>query len=56
VFWLKTFVLPFQNKIIYNFWLQEIVGQKVFPPHLLMLLLDPGSRMDKNQDPGSAIA
>jgi hypothetical protein len=26
--------------------------KKIFPPPLLELLLDPGSGMDKNQDPG----
>ncbi len=26
--------------------------KKIFPPPLLVLLLDPGSGMDKNQDPG----
>jgi hypothetical protein len=26
---------------------------KIVPPCLLVLLLDPGSEMDKNQDPGS---
>ncbi len=31
------------------------VGQKSFSPTLLVLLLDPGSRMDKNQYPGSGI-
>jgi hypothetical protein len=35
-------------------WLQKIAGQKKFPPPLLvLLLLDPGSGMDKNQNPGS---
>jgi hypothetical protein len=34
-------------------WLQKIVKhQKKFFPPLLLLLLDPGSGMDKNQDPG----
>jgi hypothetical protein len=29
------------------------VGQLIFPPPLLLLLLDLGSGMDKSQDPGS---
>ncbi len=29
-----------------------MVGQRNFPPPLLVLLLDTGSGMDKNQDPG----
>jgi hypothetical protein len=33
-----------------------MVGQtNFFPPPLLVPLLDPGSEMDKNQDPGSGI-
>jgi hypothetical protein len=32
---------------------KKMVGQhKISPPPLLVLLLDPGSGMDKNQDPG----
>jgi hypothetical protein len=30
-------------------------AQKIYPPPLLMLFLDPGSEMDKNEDPVSGI-
>jgi|LakMenE01Jun11ns_1017448.scaffolds.fasta_scaffold8149651_1 hypothetical protein len=41
--------------MIYGMWLQKMVGQKLFSPPLLVLLLDPGSGMDKIQDPGSGM-
>ncbi len=37
-------------------WLQKKVWQQIFfHPSLLLLFLDPGSGMSKNQDPGSGI-
>ncbi len=48
----------YQNKIkIFNFVIflaTKKVGQQIFPPSLLLLLFDPGSGMDKNQDPEQA--
>jgi copper chaperone CopZ len=44
-------LIPVQNKVIYNCMEGQ---QNFFLPPLLVLLLDPGSGMNKNQDPGSA--
>jgi hypothetical protein len=45
------------TKDIYHLWLQKMVGQKNFPPSSFGAVVgsgirDPGSGMDKNQDPG----
>ncbi len=51
---LKRFSLRIKSKIICNFMIfvaTKKKGQKKFLP-LVVLLLDPGSGMDKNQDPG----
>jgi hypothetical protein len=49
----------FKNKIIYNFvkFMATKKGMKTnfFHPSLLLLFLDPGSGMGKNQDLGSGI-
>jgi hypothetical protein len=50
----QIFSLPLQNKIISKFVLfaaAKKVGKQIFSPSLLLLLLDPGSGMDKSQDP-----
>ncbi len=56
MYWLKKFLYLFKNKIIYNFMIfvaTKMVGQtKYFPPSSFGAVLDPGSGMDKNQDPG----
>ncbi len=42
--------------ILWFFWLQKKVGQQMFfHPSLMLLFLDPGSGMDKNQDPESGM-
>jgi hypothetical protein len=53
----KTFLACLKkNYFQFNLWLQKTLGQQIFfPPPLLVLLLDPGYGMDKNQDPGSEI-
>jgi hypothetical protein len=54
----KKFLYLFRNKIIYSFMIfvaTKLWQDKKFFPPLLVLLLDPGSGMDKNQDPGSGI-
>ncbi len=55
----KKYLCLFQNNIIYNFIIFEATKngstKRNFPSSLLVLLLDSGSRMDKNQDPGSGI-
>jgi hypothetical protein len=43
----KKFLYLFKNKNLYFY---DICG--LVAPPLLVLLLDPGSEMDKNQDPG----
>jgi hypothetical protein len=50
------FLQHLENKIIYNF-VKFVATKKglttnFFHPSLLLLFLDPGSGMDKNQDPG----
>jgi hypothetical protein len=50
-----TFFTCSNKKNIYNFiiFVATKIGRKIFSPTpLLVLFLDPGSRMDKNQDPG----
>jgi hypothetical protein len=54
-----NFFLPhLKNKIIYNFVTfvatKKRYEKKIFSPLSLLLFLDPGSGMGKNQDPGSA--
>jgi hypothetical protein len=61
----KKIPLPVKNKIIHNVMIFVVTKWKdksIFPPPLLVLLLDPvlgirdpGSEMDNNQDPGSGI-
>ncbi len=53
------FLQHFKNKIIFNF-VKFVATKKVWQrifchPSLLLLFLDPGSGMCKNQDPGSGI-
>jgi hypothetical protein len=56
VLWLKKIVFIFsKNKIIYNFvrFVATKNGRtKKFSPSSFGTVVDPGSRMDKNQDPG----
>jgi hypothetical protein len=50
------FLQTFKNKIISNFVkfvaIRKGMTKKIFHPSLLLLILDPGSGMGKNQDPG----
>jgi hypothetical protein len=57
-FWVtaQIFSSSFKNKIIFNF-VTFVATKKglttnFFHPSLLLLFLDPGSGMGKNQDPG----
>ena len=56
---LNFFLQQFKNKIIFNY--VKLVATKkdvtatFFHPSFLLLFLDPGSGMGKNQDPGSGI-
>ncbi len=56
-FFLQHFKTTMGNfSILWNFWLHKKVWQEIyFRPSLLLLFLDPGSGMGKNQDPGSGI-
>jgi hypothetical protein len=52
----KNFFTSSKNKISYNFMIfvaakNGRTKKNIFPPPLLVLLLDPGSGRDKNQDP-----
>jgi hypothetical protein len=55
----KNFPHQLKINIIYNFviFVATRIGRTTnfFHPSLLLLFLDPGSGMDKNQDPGSGI-
>ncbi len=48
--WITFFSSHVQNKIIYNFLIFLAIGQQI-PHPLMLLLLDPGSEMDKSQNP-----
>ncbi len=55
----RFFLQHSKNRIIFNFvkFVATKIGSttKLFTPLLLLLFLDPGSGMGKNQDPGSGI-